>query len=394
MSAWSGTPDLQSPTSIVPLGWTGPGVHAFVAPCPEDSIASSEALGPEEAAALDVPRAGGRLLEGPEDLGEAVFAGDARGLPREVLDYFRWGGRRCVVAEEPGFERSVGWIGEDGGPGYRSGLHAVCERDDLGCVVAVGTWREPTLRMIREFATRRPDLFFLLEEEGSGEESFGIESDNVAVLRRPAWNPRGSDSQGWRGGSDGWQGASEGWQAGSGGQQGGPCGQQGGPCGGPGGSGGLGRLAALLEETDLRLEPAFHVRASAAPKWISPADLLQLQAWRRERGLLRSVDMATRWLLFEWNHPSLWRRAEREVTAFLGRLERFGFLRAGEGLPAFRVECVPVSPPLGPSGQEMEAVGPGSASRDARVRVSVRVRLAEPHGRALDELRERRKRVP
>src|SRR5262249_50933502 len=130
----------------------------------------------------------------------------------------------------------------------------------------------------------------------------------------------------------------------------------------------LGALLGFLEAAGFKEEAPFGVSwngfsSATRPPWLSRVDALRLEAWRRWEGLRRSIDFGTRWTVFEVHHPLLWGRVEREVKAFLYRLQRLGFLSSGlandsgeSEPPGFRVEC-------GPS-EGSERDGPGSDERD------------------------------
>jgi hypothetical protein len=67
------------------------------------------------------------------------------------------------------------------------------------------------------------------------------------------------------------------------------------------------------------------------PRWLLEPDRRYIEWWRRREGLRRSLDLGTRWLFLEPDGPLLQRRVERDVAAFLRRLEAHGLLEnAGE----------------------------------------------------------------
>jgi hypothetical protein len=62
-----------------------------------------------------------------------------------------------------------------------------------------------------------------------------------------------------------------------------------------------------------------------------------LWAWRRWEGLRRSLDLGTRWLLFEVQDRRLRARVEREVTAFLHTLTDAGLLERTREQPGYDI---------------------------------------------------------
>jgi hypothetical protein len=253
-------------------------------------------------------------------------------LSKSLEGFFEHGGARCLVLADPRFRNTEpGWLGEDAGPGSSSGLFALAEREEVGTVVLTGGLAARMQDSLLWLASRRDDLLFVVEGWGGSEATGGCSSlrfprPNVLALGEPEEDRDVAAP---------------------------------------------GVLAAWLESADFQVEPGFAGRPEPPLRGVRPVDALRLRAWRRLQGLRRSLDLGTRWVLFELNHPLLWRRMEREVTAFLRRLERAGFLaRRSEPAP-FRVRCGPTGGPERPQG-ETEIV------------LEVQVRLSEPYGSVLE----------
>jgi len=350
----------RGPGSVGFLGWS----HVVPPPSGKSDAGKKEPGRKEpgkEAArnggAAEQPPAGGvgasfprRVSTYQDFLGR--YGGQAgKALKGAVRAHFEAGGGPCVVLVD---SRPPDRSGGDGGSGRRSGIYALADRDDVGTIVLADPVSSGAREAVVAAAKSRPDLFFVIEEEtadaapgapqdgdaargGKGEMALGgicpltFLRSNVAALRR---EPVAEASRGEA----------------------------------------LGALLGFLESTDFREEPAFQREQRALPRWLAPLDALRLQAWRRQAGLHRSLEMGTRWVVFELNHPLLWGRVERDITLFLQRLAQRGFL--APGALAFEVNCGPAGAPPGSDGQASGGVEPG-------VSIVVRATLASPYGEAL-----------
>jgi hypothetical protein len=304
--------------------WHGPGLFAFL---------GLGARSPELPEASVPVRSTPRRIQGIYELLAGSGGRRPSELERVAIEFLENGGTSCILLEGPASAggRAAG-LGEEGGPGQGSGLHALTDLEEVGAVVVAGRLSPRDRGAVLALADRRRDLLFFLEEEqrAGGPGGEGVEPrllslrPNAAVLRWPAAS---SESEAGRE---------------------------------------LGKLAGYLEASDFRFQEEFRNARANPPAWLEMSDAIKLQAWRRRAGLLRSVDLGTRWVLFELQHPLLWRKVEREVRAFLRQLEQRGFLAPGEGLSADSVEC---------SGESGEGVA-----------IHVRARLSDPFGSALAEV--------
>ncbi len=295
-------------------------------------------------------------LDSPAELERYLLDARASGGSEAVLatlrDYFAAGGRGCYVLEtvaledaaledaalEGGTESSLAeLIGEDGGPGQRSGLCAAGDLEDCGTVVVPGCVETSLLRALADFVAARPSLFLVVEERGdapsvaavidellagreaSGSERPGDPRERVGVVPAPATGaPSGAYPSGAR----------------------------------------IGRLERY--DFDPARPRGFPPRdtdvATLGGRW--PA----LGAWRRWEGLRRSLDRGTRWSVLEIDDGFLCARIEREIAAFLRGLASAGFFGGSGVEDPFDVCCR--------AAQSEERQG-----LTARVTVEVRVRL-------------------
>jgi hypothetical protein len=185
----------------------------------------------------------------------------------------------------------LGWLGEEAPAGSSSGIYALADVDDVGLIVVLGAGTAGTEGGWVELAKRRPDLFFLLEGGDDAPDQPRFLRSNVAVLR-----PSGTT---------------------------------------------LGGLAAYLERADFTEQPRFSTPTLIPPGSLRAADCFPMEAWRVLAGLRRSIDLGTRWMVFEANYSLLWRRVEREITGFFYRLRSRGLLKGLEQGRRLQVTCEP-----------------------------------------------------
>jgi hypothetical protein len=265
------------------IEWLGPGRAALV-------VAAEPAATPAPAA---LPAPVTRLVRSREEA-QAVLRQDV--LAREggddgraaVESYFAAGGAGCLLVADPRFG-DPDWAGEDGGPGFRSGVPAIAEADDIGLVVVAAPSSARRLEGLRACARAWPRKLFVAAVE-VGAAAVTRHGDNVASVA----GPRGGSSL-------------------------------------------AGALAAYLEAADFQLDaPA---AAPPLPAGLGQGDARWLRELRRAAGLWRSIDEGTRWSVFDLDHELTWRRVEREVGTFLARLDLAGFFGRTRG--AWSVSCRP-----------------------------------------------------
>jgi uncharacterized protein len=280
-----GAPDHGLPPAVV---WAGPGLTAFAGPAGPDRIG--------QAATIDAP-----------DRLSAAFGRDAGSdVIVAVEAYLGEGGGPCVVLNLPHPDslpperRAAAWVGEDGGPGRWTGVLGLLDREDVGTIAVPGL-RDPDLRRrLISSLDGRTDRFLVLEEvQGEGIPTSGSSAAGASSFP----------------GTDRTALAS-------------------------GGSEGCGRLLAVLERSDFReARPEGAIRTLCGEGHPTLGARSSVEDWRLREGLRRSIDLGTRWVVFEPDGDLLRRRVEREVSAFLDRLRRLGLLEGGTPDEAFRVRC-------------------------------------------------------
>jgi hypothetical protein len=249
-----------------------------------------------------------------DDLAGETGAAEPGEVPAAVRAFFAAGGRCCLVAARGGPGSGEGAID------WRGAANLLADADEVGTIVLLGASAQGARERALQLADRRPDLFFILEGRG-GERAGSIEPprpfagsgaacegpailylrENVALVRPSPESPRG-----------------------------------------PAFAALLGDLAGFLEAGDFTPEPPF-TPVPPAPPWLAEPDRRYLAWWRRREGLRRSIDLGTRWVLLEPDDSLLRRRVERDVAAFLRRLERHGLLDGDGDGPRFEVECAPLA---------------------------------------------------
>ena len=289
------------------LRWCGAGEIAFLGSL--RSASGDDA--PESAASRDE---GPVRLATVDDMEAALRAGaDAAAAAKAFLEA---GGGACIVAHAAWAEVLGAGKGTAPADAARAAFAALAERDDAGMIVLLGDAAGQARDLALDTAARREDIFILIEARGGDAPSLIPARDNAATMRFP---PGYADAP-----RD------------------------------------LGLLAASLRVGDFSEELPFRDRGRGGGDpvmGVSRRARDGMRLWRRKEGLRRSLDRGTRWALLEANRPLLRRRVEREVTAFLRRLEDLGLLDRGAG---FSVECSRA----------------GGAAEAGRIEVDVKARLA------------------
>ncbi len=276
-----------SPALPLPLGWMGPGRTAFAG--------AAGTASPGRIA----------LARGPGDLAAFGGGGDPEFL-RSLAAYFAGGGGPCVVVNLPPLDqvpperRAALWLGEDGGPGYRTGLSAILDREDVGTIAVPGLRDGPLRRRLVSFVEKQEGLFLVLDTQPRDEGEAPPACDRAAEVGEWSRVPGGPAAPG-------------------------------------------GPHLAELEAADFsedRPERALRALGGRGHPTLGKR-FPSVEAWRAWEGLRRSIDQGTRWIVFEPNGAHLRRRVEREVGAFLERLFRLGLLEGKTAEEAYRVRCEP-----------------------------------------------------
>lgn len=278
------------------LRWRGLGRTAFFASF-GDLAGDAEPGEPFVIRDLSILDARLRNSDGPGQLhGDASSVFARRRSIQSVRSYFAGGATEAVLFNEPRLTSGVPhWIGEDSGPGHGTGLFRLLESVDASTVVLPFLSGLERQRRVREAARMRPDKLFLLEGRCDDVSDSGGQSvpagafwflEPNAVLFDAADPDKVN----------------------------------------------LGSLAACLEATDFPSEFGPAMRAAWAGE-----PLEAIVVWRCAEAIRRSIELGTRWLVFESSDPGVCRRVEREVLAFFQRLARHGIV--DPRLDGLRVEC-------------------------------------------------------
>jgi len=223
-------------------------------------------------------------------------------------------------------------LGEPGGPGESSGLYELAGRDEVGTLV-LPLLRPEAIGLLEDFALQHPLVLLCCQVVVEAEQEGG--GDGGASLRRPLPNLAVLEA----GGTEKPSAA---------------C------------------LAGCLEARDffpLRTPSALQGSSLAIRSGIGgegellpfPGELRALVTWRRRQGLRRSLELGTRWTVFEYASEVLLRQLERQVRAFLHSLAVDGFLPFRRGFE-LKVEL------LGDPGD-------GTEGFERRLSIGVRTRL-------------------
>jgi hypothetical protein len=181
-------------------------------------------------------------------------------------------------------------LGEDGGPGERTGLYELAGSGEAGTLVLPPAG-SAVIPLLESFALRHPQVLLCCEIPADREDAGLLRPlPNLALL----------------GGV---------------------------PVDGQGAAALAGQLCArdffpLRTPTSIE-RPALGLCAAAGKqenRLLSPSALRSLASWRRWQGLYRSLDDGSRWAVFEFASKSMARRLERELRAFLHSLVIDGFL--------------------------------------------------------------------
>ena len=193
-------------------------------------------------------------------------------------------------------------LGEPGDPGDCSGLYDLAGRDEVGTVVLPPV-SPAAISLLEDFALQHPRLLLCCQVAEEGGQQAGGEAG--ARLRRPLPNLAVLELQ-------------------------------------VPGQPSAAHLAGCLEARDffpLRTPSALQRSSLAIRSGIGgegellpfPGELRALVTWRRRQGLRRSLELGTRWTVFEYASETLLRRVERQARAFFHSLAVDGFLPFRKG---------------------------------------------------------------
>lgn len=181
-------------------------------------------------------------------------------------------------------------MGEDGGPGKRTGLYELAGSGEAGTLVLPSA-SSAAIPLLERFALRHPQVLLCCEISSDREDAGLLRPlPNLALLR---------------GGSVDGQGA-----AALAGQL---CARDFFPL----------RTPTSIERPGLGF---CAVAGMEENRLFSRSALRSLTSWRRWQGLYRSLDDGSRWAVFELASKAMARRLERELRAFLHSLVIDGFL--------------------------------------------------------------------
>lgn len=334
----------------------------------------------------DSLRAGVTTLSSPRQL-DVLFADRRTPLRASLEGYFALGGRRCHVLHVPRLDRleeaeqGRAILGEDAGPGQRSGLHALADLEDVSTIAVPGKTSVRVWEAVLVYLAHRRSLSAVLEGRfPEPTDEFLERVDRVeARISRPGNLPGLRERVSWL---EHAPARSPGDEAGSYTAQlalaaGAKRGESAViPPSGP-------ALALLPDRRRDRPPPSRATlgrwfRGNSAARSLdglpTPGTRMRtLRTWRRWEGLRRSLDLGTRWVLFEVLDPFLAPRVEREVRGFLHGLLEDGVLEAEPGRPPFEVHC---------HGEATE--NPRGWQGQLVVRVRARLRVPGERGVSLD----------
>ena len=181
-------------------------------------------------------------------------------------------------------------LGEDGGPGERTGLYELAGSGEAGTLVLPPAG-SAVIPLLERFALRHPQVLLCCEILADREDAGLLRPlPNLALL-------------------------------------------SGVPVDGPGAAALAGQLCAidffpLRTPTSIERPGLGLCAAAGKPENMifSRSAIRSLATWRRWQGLYRSLDDGSRWTVFEFASKSMVRRLERELRAFLHSLVIDGFL--------------------------------------------------------------------
>lgn len=313
--------------NVPSLRWVGAGCPAFV---------GDAGTGPE----------GTTRVRDLRDFRSVFGLPESAEVPPKVADfqfavegYFLCGGNACVILNIPGFVEldndvrlETRLVGEDNGPGYRTGLQSLTDHEDIGTVVAPGPQSEAIAECLVEYVRHRSSRALILEGQAGERPPLTIIDREGAHTTAPV---EIADRCAWLGGAFALSDGRSVWPAG-------PV---------------LGALESVesmevsragvpgcAPTTEKVIKRPLWFRGPLARAVDQGVRLLggrfaTLRRWRQWEGMRRSIEMGSRWILYETSDPGLAARVEREVRDFLHGLLNAGLLGGRYGTEAFEVRC-------------------------------------------------------
>ncbi len=284
-----------------------------------------------------------------------LFSEQQSDFRRSVEGFFRMGGRACYVLHIPNLEHTTEErlgtliLGEDRGAGDRTGLHSLSDLNDLFCVCMPGKTSHRAWEAVLVYLARRPSLCGIVEGPfPEPTEDFltrlkdvssttVVSEGRVSLKDRLTWLEFMPKSQSSR------LGLSQVAQIGLSSPTDSSSNKA--PPSGP-------ALGLFLSQGDRNKKTHSSVQRSIA-QWLSSENahrtrsglptlgetFTSLNGWRRWEELRRSIELGTRWVLFEIQDAFLAPRVEREINGFLHRCLDQGHLEPLSRREPFRVSC-------------------------------------------------------
>ena len=275
---------------------------------------------------------------------------NSKHLAHAVYGFFNNGGGRCFIvnvgedAEADAKKKAAKYIGKDNGPGTRTGLKAFEDIDDINIVVAPGQ-TDPAVQVLSHCENARYRFAVLDSPEV-------IEKGGVDKLAKPRDSKYGAYYFPWVEVYDPYKGnvfmPPSGFMAGIYARSDAERGVHKAPANEIV-RGALGLKYSITKgEQDLlnpkginciRAFPNRGIRVWGARTISSDASWRYVNVRRLFNMVEQSIEIGTQWAVFEPNDHRLWKRINRDITAFLLRLWRQGALFGKTPEEAFYVKC-------------------------------------------------------
>ncbi|MBD89333.1 MAG: phage tail protein [Deltaproteobacteria bacterium] len=273
-------------------------------------------------------------------------------LAHAVYGFFNNGGGRCFIvnvgddAEADAKKKAAKYIGKDNGPGTRTGLKAFDDLDDINMVAAPGQTDPAIQDAVLSHCENARYRFAILDSPEV------IEKGGVDKLVKPRDSKYGAYYFPWLEVYDPYKGnvfmPPSGYMAGVFARSDAERGVHKAPANEIV-RGALGLKYAITKgEQDLlnpkginciRSFPNRGIRVWGARTVSSDASWRYVNVRRLFNMVEQSIEIGTQWAVFEPNDHRLWKRVNRDITAFLLRLWRQGALFGKTPEEAFYVKC-------------------------------------------------------